>query len=189
VGIIGPNGAGKWTLFKLTTTKEKPDSGEVVMGSTVRMAVVDQTRDELSDKKTVFDDVSAGADIITVGKFEMSSRAYLGRFNFKGGGQQKLVGNLSGGERGRLHLAKTLPKGGNVLLLDEPSNDLDVETLRALDDALLEFTGSVLVISHDCWFLDRIATHILVAEGDSQWSFFDGNYQEYEADKRRRRLG
>jgi len=189
VGIIGPNGAGKSTLFKLTTTKEKPDSGEVVMGSTVRMAVVDQTRDELSDKKTVFDDVSAGADIITVGKFEMSSRAYLGRFNFKGGGQQKLVGNLSGGERGRLHLAKTLPKGGNVLLLDEPSNDLDVETLRALDDALLEFTGSVLVISHDCWFLDRIATHILVAEGDSQWSFFDGNYQEYEADKRRRRLG
>ena len=179
VGIIGPNGAGKSTLFKLITAKEKPDSGEVVVGSTVRMAVVDQTRDELSDKKTVFDDVSAGADIITVGKFEMSSRAYLGRFNFKGGDQQKLVGNLSGGERGRLHLAKTLLKGGNVLLLDEPSNDLDVETLRALEDALLEFAGSVLVISHDRWFLDRIATHILAAEGDSQWSFFDGNYQEY----------
>ena len=186
VGIIGPNGAGKSTLFKLITGKEKPDSGEVVVGSTVRMAVVDQTRDELTDKKTVFDDVSAGADIITVGKFEMSSRAYLGRFNFKGGDQQKLVGNLSGGERGRLHLAKTLLKGGNVLLLDEPSNDLDVETLRALEDALLEFAGSVLVISHDRWFLDRIATHILAAEGDSQWSFFDGNYQEYEADKRKR---
>ncbi len=186
VGIIGPNGAGKSTLFKLITGKEAPDSGEVVIGATVRMAVVDQTRDDLTDKKTVFDDVSAGADIITVGKFEMSSRAYLGRFNFKGGDQQKLVGNLSGGERGRLHLAKTLLKGGNVLLLDEPSNDLDVETLRALEDALLEFAGSVLVISHDRWFLDRIATHILAAEGDSQWSFFDGNYQEYEADKKKR---
>ena len=186
VGIIGPNGAGKSTLFKLITGQEKADSGEVVVGATVRMAVVDQTRDDLTDKKTVFDDVSAGADIITVGKFEMSSRAYLGRFNFKGGDQQKLVGNLSGGERGRLHLAKTLLKGGNVLLLDEPSNDLDVETLRALEDALLEFAGSVLVISHDRWFLDRIATHILAAEGESQWSFFDGNYQEYEADKRKR---
>ena len=186
VGIIGPNGAGKSTLLKLITAKEKPDSGEVVVGSTVRMAVVDQTRDDQTDKKTVFDDVSAGADIVTVGKFEMSSRAYLGRFNFKGGDQQKLVGNLSGGERGRLHLAKTLLKGGNVLLLDEPSNDLDVETLRALEDALLEFAGCVLVISHDRWFLDRIATHILAAEGDSQWSFFYGNYQEYEADKRKR---
>ena len=186
VGIIGPNGAGKSTLFKLITGQEKADSGEVVVGATVRMAVVDQTRDDQTDKKTVFDDVSAGADIITVGKVEMSSRAYLGRFNFKGGDQQKLVGNLSGGERGRLHLAKTLLKGGNVLLLDEPSNDLDVETLRALEDALLEFAGSVLVISHDRWFLDRIATHILAAEGESQWSFFDGNYQEYEADKRKR---
>ena len=186
IGIIGPNGAGKCTLFKLITGKEAPGRGEVVVGSTVRMAVVDQTCDDLSDKKTVFDDMSAGADIITVGKFEMSSRAYLGRFNSKGGDQQKPVGNLSGGERGRLHLAKTLLKGGNVLLLDEPSNDLDVETLRALEDALLEFAGCVLVISHDRWFLDRIATHILAAEGDSQWSFFDGNYQEYEADKRKR---
>ena len=186
VGIIGPNGAGKSTLFKMIAGKEKPDSGEVAIGSTVNMAFVEQTRDDLSDKKTVFDDVSGGADIITVGKFEMSSRAYLGRFNFKGGDQQKVVGNLSGGERGRLHLAKTLLKGGNVLLLDEPSNDLDVETLRALEDALLEFPGCVMVISHDRWFLDRIATHILAAEGDSQWTFFDGNYQEYEADKRKR---
>ena len=186
VGIIGPNGAGKSTLFKMIAGKEQPDSGEVVIGSTVKMAFVEQSRDDLSDKKTVFDDVSGGADIITVGKFEMSSRAYLGRFNFKGGDQQKVVGNLSGGERGRLHLAKTLLKGGNLLLLDEPSNDLDVETLRALEDALLEFAGSVLVISHDRWFLDRIATHILAAEGESQWSFFDGNYQEYEADKRKR---
>ena len=186
VGIIGPNGAGKSTLFKMIAGREKPDSGEVAIGSTVSMAFVEQTRDDLADKKTVFEDVSGGADIITVGKFEMSSRAYLGRFNFKGADQQKIVGNLSGGERGRLHLAKTLLKGGNVLLLDEPSNDLDVETLRALEDALLEFPGSVMVISHDRWFLDRIATHILAAEGDSQWTFFDGNYQEYEADKRRR---
>jgi sulfate-transporting ATPase len=186
VGIIGPNGAGKSTLFKMIAGREKPDSGEVAIGSTVNMAFVEQTRDDLSDKKTVFDDVSGGADIITVGKFEMSSRAYLGRFNFKGGDQQKIVGNLSGGERGRLHLAKTLLKGGNVLLLDEPSNDLDVETLRALEDALLEFPGCVMVISHDRWFLDRIATHILAAEGESQWTFFDGNYQEYEADKRKR---
>ncbi len=186
VGIIGPNGAGKSTLFKMIAGREKPDAGEVAMGSTVHLAFVEQTRDDLSDKKTVFDDVSGGADIITVGKFEMSSRAYLGRFNFKGGDQAKLVGNLSGGERGRLHLAKTLLKGANVLLLDEPSNDLDVETLRALEDALLEFPGCVMVISHDRWFLDRIATHILAAEGDSQWSFFDGNYQEYEADKRKR---
>ena len=186
VGIIGPNGAGKSTLFKLIAGKEKPDSGEVVIGSTVKMAFVDQTRDELSDNKTVWEDVSGGLDILNVGKFQMASRAYCGRFNFNGGDQQKKVGMLSGGERGRLHLAKTLIAGGNVLLLDEPSNDLDVETLRALADALLEFAGSVMVISHDRWFLDRIATHILAAEGDSQWTFFDGNYQEYEADKKKR---
>lgn len=186
VGIIGPNGAGKSTLFKMIMGREKPDGGEVVIGSTARISMVDQSRDTLSDAKTVFDDVTGGADILTVGRFEMASRAYLGRFNFKGGDQQKLVGNLSGGERGRLHLAKTLLRGGNVLLLDEPSNDLDVETLRALEDALLEFAGSVLVISHDRWFLDRIATHILAFEGNSQVSFFDGNYQEYEADKRKR---
>ncbi|AMO97718.1 heme ABC exporter, ATP-binding protein CcmA [Collimonas fungivorans] len=186
VGIIGPNGAGKSTLFKMITGKEQPDSGEVVIGATARVSIVDQSRDSLSDQKTVFEDVSGGADILTVGRFEMPSRAYLGRFNFKGGDQQKIVGNLSGGERGRLHLAKTLLQGGNVLLLDEPSNDLDVETLRALEDALLEFAGSVMVISHDRWFLDRIATHILAFEGESQVSFFDGNYQEYEADKRKR---
>ena len=186
VGIIGPNGAGKSTLFRMINGREKPDSGTIAIGSTVKLAFVDQTRDALDDSKTVFEDVSNGADILTVGRFEMPSRAYLGRFNFKGGDQQKNVGNLSGGERGRLHLAKTLLEGGNVLLLDEPSNDLDVETLRALEDALLEFAGSVLVISHDRWFLDRIATHILAAEGDSKWTFFDGNYQEYEADKRKR---
>ncbi|MFD0667182.1 energy-dependent translational throttle protein EttA [Ramlibacter sp. MAHUQ-53] len=186
VGIIGPNGAGKSTLFKLIAGKEKPDSGEVVIGQTVKMAYVDQSRDALSDDKTVWEDVSGGLDILNVGKFQMASRAYCGRFNFNGGDQQKKVGMLSGGERGRLHLAKTLIAGGNVLLLDEPSNDLDVETLRALEDALLEYAGSVLVISHDRWFLDRIATHILAAEGDSQWVFFDGNYQEYEADKKRR---
>jgi sulfate-transporting ATPase len=186
VGIIGPNGAGKSTLFKMITGKEQPDSGEVVLGSTARISIVDQTRESLENSKTVFEDVTGGADILTVGRFEMASRAYLGRFNFKGGDQQKIVGNLSGGERGRLHLAKTLLQGGNVLLLDEPSNDLDVETLRALEDALLEFAGSVLVISHDRWFLDRIATHILAFEGNSQVSFFDGNYQEYEADKKKR---
>jgi sulfate-transporting ATPase len=186
VGIIGPNGAGKSTLFRMITGKEQPDGGEVALGSTARISMVDQTRDALNDKKTVFDDVSGGADLLTVGRFEMPSRAYLGRFNFKGSDQQKNVGNLSGGERGRLHLAKTLLQGGNVLLLDEPSNDLDVETLRALEDALLEFAGSVLVISHDRWFLDRIATHILAFEGNSQVAFFDGNYQEYEADKKKR---
>jgi energy-dependent translational throttle protein EttA len=186
VGIIGPNGAGKSTLFKLIAGKEKPDTGEVVIGSTVKMAFVDQTRDDLSNEKTVWEDVSGGLDILTVGKFQMASRAYCGRFNFNGGDQQKRVGNLSGGERGRLHLAKTLIAGGNVLMLDEPSNDLDVETLRALEDALLEFAGSVMVISHDRWFLDRIATHILACEGDSQWVFFNGNYQEYEADKKKR---
>ena len=186
VGIIGPNGAGKSTLFKLIAGREQPDSGEVVIGSTVKMAYVDQSRDALSDEKTVWEDISGGLDIINIGKFQMASRAYAGRFNFNGGDQQKQVGMLSGGERGRLHLAKTLIAGGNVLLLDEPSNDLDVETLRALEDALLEYAGTVLVISHDRWFLDRIATHILAAEGDSQWTFFDGNYQEYEADKKKR---
>ncbi|MDR6153915.1 sulfate-transporting ATPase [Acidovorax delafieldii] len=186
VGIIGPNGAGKSTLFKLIAGREQPDSGEVVIGSTVKMAFVDQHRDALSDEKTVWEDISGGLDMINIGKFTMASRAYAGRFNFNGGDQQKKVGMLSGGERGRLHLAKTLIAGGNVLLLDEPSNDLDVETLRALEDALLEYAGTVLVISHDRWFLDRIATHILAAEGDSQWTFFDGNYQEYEADKKKR---
>ncbi|SOE62295.1 sulfate-transporting ATPase [Burkholderia sp. YR290] len=186
VGIIGPNGAGKSTLFRMLTGKEQPDSGEIVRGPTVKLAYVDQSRDALDGSKTVFEAISGGADVLTVGKYETPSRAYIGRFNFKGGDQQKIVGNLSGGERGRLHLAKTLIAGGNVLLLDEPSNDLDVETLRALEDALLEFAGSVMVISHDRWFLDRIATHILAFEGDSQVTFFDGNYQEYEADKRAR---
>jgi sulfate-transporting ATPase len=186
VGIIGPNGAGKSTLFKMITGAEQPDSGSVVVGQSVKLAFVDQSRENLSSDKTVFDELSGGRDQIQVGRFEMPSRAYIGRFNFKGADQQKIVGALSGGERGRLHLAKTLMTGGNVLLLDEPSNDLDVETLRALEDALLEYAGSVLVISHDRWFLDRIATHILACEGESRWSFFTGNYQEYEADKRRR---
>ncbi len=186
VGVIGPNGAGKSTLFKMIMGQEKPDSGEIKIGSTVRLAAVDQMRDSLPNDKTAFDAVADGQDMLQVGKFTMSSRAYLGRFNFKGGDQQKLVGTLSGGERGRLHLAKTLLAGGNVLLLDEPSNDLDVETLRALEEALLEFAGCALVTSHDRWFLDRIATHILAFEGDSRVVFFDGNYNEYEADKRRR---
>jgi sulfate-transporting ATPase len=186
VGIIGPNGAGKSTLFKMITGQDKPDSGDVVIGPTVKIAYVDQSRDCLDGSKTVFDELAGGADILTIGKSEIPSRAYIGRFNFKGGDQQKLVGNLSGGERGRLHLAKTLMAGGNVLLLDEPSNDLDVETLRALEDALLEFAGCALIISHDRWFLDRICTHILAAEGESQWTFFAGNYQEYEEDKRKR---
>ncbi len=186
VGIIGPNGAGKSTLFRMIAGQEKPDSGEVKIGQTVQLAYVDQSRESLPDDKTVFEAVSNGSDIIHVGRFEMASRAYLGRFNFRGADQNKRVGQLSGGERGRLHLASTLIKGGNVLLLDEPSNDLDVETLRALEDALLEFAGTVLVISHDRWFLDRIATHILAFEGDSQVVFFEGNYQEYEADKRQR---
>ncbi|WP_449192898.1 energy-dependent translational throttle protein EttA [Thauera sp.] len=186
VGIIGPNGAGKSTLFKMIEGRDTPDSGTVEIGTTVKIAAVDQTREGLANDKTVFDTISDGADVLTVGRFEMPSRAYIGRFNFKGGDQQKIVGNLSGGERGRLHLAKTLIQGGNVLLLDEPSNDLDVETLRALEDALLEFAGCALVISHDRWFLDRICTHILAAEGDSQWTFFAGNYQEYEEDKKKR---
>ncbi|MBY0576156.1 MAG: energy-dependent translational throttle protein EttA [Gallionellaceae bacterium] len=186
VGIIGPNGAGKSTLFRMITGKEQPDSGEVKIGTTVKIAHVDQARDSLDNGKTVFDAISGGNDILTVGKYETPARAYIGRFNFKGGDQAKIVGQLSGGERGRLHLAQTLISGGNVLLLDEPSNDLDVETLRALEDALLEFAGCVMVISHDRWFLDRIATHVLAAEGDSKWTFFDGNYQEYEADKKKR---
>ena len=186
VGVIGPNGAGKSTLFKMILGKEKPDSGEIEIGQTVKISAVDQMRDSLPNDKTAWEAVSDGQDILQVGKFQMPSRAYLGRFNFKGGDQQKLVGALSGGERGRLHLAKTLLAGGNVLLLDEPSNDLDVETLRALEDALLEFAGCAMVTSHDRWFLDRIATHILAFEGDSKVVFFDGNYTEYEADKRKR---
>jgi energy-dependent translational throttle protein EttA len=186
VGIIGPNGAGKSTLFKMITGQQQPDSGEVVIGPTVKMAYVDQSRDCLDGSKTVFEELAQGSDVLQIGKFEMPSRAYIGRFNFKGADQGKQVGNLSGGERGRLHLAKTLMAGGNVLLLDEPSNDLDVETLRALEDALLEFPGCAMVISHDRWFLDRICTHILAAEGDSQWNFFTGNFQEYEEDKKRR---
>ena len=186
VGIIGPNGAGKTTLFRMITGKEKPDRGEIVIGHTVQLAVVDQTRETLPNDKTAWEAISGGQDILTVGRFEMPSRAYLGRFNFKGPDQQKIVGQLSGGERGRLHLASTLLQGGNVLLLDEPSNDLDVETLRALEEALLEFAGSVMVISHDRWFLDRIATHILASEDDSKWIFFEGNYREYEDDKKKR---
>ncbi|MHB8354118.1 MAG: energy-dependent translational throttle protein EttA [Burkholderiales bacterium] len=186
VGIIGPNGAGKSTLFRMITGQDTPDSGSIRIGSTVKLSFVDQSRDALDNTKTVWEEISGGADILTVGKFETPSRAYIGRFNFKGADQQKIVGNLSGGERGRLHLAKTLIQGGNVLLLDEPSNDLDVETLRALEDALLEFAGCVMVISHDRWFLDRIATHIMAFEGESQVVFFAGNYQEYEADKKKR---
>ena len=186
VGVIGPNGAGKSTLFKMIDSKEKPDSGSIELGETVRLAAVSQLRDALPNDKTVFEAVSGGQDTLQVGRFQMPSRAYLGRFNFKGADQQKLVGVLSGGERGRLHLAATLLKGGNVLLLDEPSNDLDVETLRALEEALLEFAGVAMISSHDRWFLDRIATHILAFEGDSKVVFFAGNYNEYEADKRRR---
>ncbi len=186
VGIIGPNGAGKSTFFKLITGQEQPDSGTVKIGPTVQLAYVDQSRDALDAKKNVWEEISGGLDILQIGKFEIPSRAYCGRFNFKGADQQKLVGQLSGGERGRLHLAATLLSGGNVLLLDEPSNDLDVETLRALEDALLEFPGTVMVISHDRWFLDRIATHIIAFEGDAHVEFFTGNYREYEEDKRRR---
>ena len=186
VGIIGPNGAGKSTLFRMLQGVEKPDSGEVKIGKTAQLAFVDQSHASLVGENTVWQDVSGGLDNIIVGKFVMPSRAYLGRFNFKGNDQQKQVGSLSGGERGRLHLAKTLAQGGNVLMLDEPSNDLDVETLRALEEALLEFAGSAMVISHDRWFLDRICTHILACEGDSQWFFYSGNYQEYEADKKKR---
>jgi sulfate-transporting ATPase len=186
VGVIGPNGAGKTTLFRMIMGREKPDSGKITIGHTAQVVAVEQTRESLPNDKTVWEAISNGQDILQVGRFEMPSRAYLGRFNFKGQDQQKLVGQLSGGERGRLHLAATLLKGGNVLLLDEPSNDLDVETLRALEEALLEFAGSVLVISHDRWFLDRIATHILAVEDDSKWVFYEGNYRDYEEDKRRR---
>ena len=186
VGVIGPNGAGKTTLFRMIAGREKADGGDVIIGHTAQLAVVDQTRESLPNDKTAWEAISGGQDILTVGKFEMPSRAYLGRFNFKGSDQQKNVGQLSGGERGRLHLAATLLRGGNVLLLDEPSNDLDVETLRALEDALSEFAGSALIISHDRWFLDRIATHILAAEDNSKWVFFEGNYQEYETDNRKR---
>ena len=186
VGVIGPNGAGKSTLMKMIMGKEQPDTGEVKLGHTVKLAYVDQSRDALDSKNNVWQEVSGGSDILTIGNFEIQSRAYIGRFNFKGTDQQKIVGNLSGGERGRLHMAKTLLQGGNVLLLDEPSNDLDVETLRALEDALLEFPGCAVVISHDRWFLDRIATHIIAFEGDSHVEFFPGNYNEYEADKKRR---
>ena len=186
IGIIGPNGAGKSTLFRMITGKEKQDSGKIEIGKTVKIAHADQSRDELQSEKTVFEDIGGGQDMLKVGRFEMPTRSYLARFNFRGADQQKSVGQLSGGERGRLHLAHMLMSGANVLLLDEPSNDLDVETLRALEEALLEFAGCVLVISHDRWFLDRIATHILAAEGDSQWVFFNGNYQEYEADKKKR---
>jgi energy-dependent translational throttle protein EttA len=186
VGVIGPNGAGKSTLMKMIMGKETPDSGEVKLGHTVKLAYVDQSRDALDPSKNVWQEVSGGSDILTIGNFEIQSRQYIGRFNFKGTDQQKIVGQLSGGERGRLHMAKTLLQGGNVLLLDEPSNDLDVETLRALEDALLEFPGCAVVISHDRWFLDRIATHIIAFEGDSHVEFFPGNYNEYEADKKRR---
>ncbi|HEU4614476.1 MAG TPA: ATP-binding cassette domain-containing protein, partial [Kofleriaceae bacterium] len=186
VGVIGPNGAGKTTLFRMISGREKPDAGKITIGHTVQLAVVDQTRESLPNDKTAWEAISGGLDIINVGKFEMPSRAYLGRFNFKGSDQQKNVGQLSGGERGRLHLAATMLQGGNVLLLDEPSNDLDVETLRALEDALTEFAGTALIISHDRWFLDRVATHILAAEDNSKWAFFEGNYREYEDDKRKR---
>ena len=186
IGVIGPNGAGKSTLMKMIMGKESPDSGEVKLGHTTKLAYVDQSRDALDPKNNVWQEVSGGSDILTIGNFEIQSRAYIGRFNFKGTDQQKIVGSLSGGERGRLHMAKTLLQGGNVLLLDEPSNDLDVETLRALEDALLEFPGAAIVISHDRWFLDRIATHIIAFEGDSHVEFFPGNYNEYEADKKRR---
>jgi len=186
IGVIGPNGAGKSTLMKMIMGKEQPDTGEVKLGHTTKLAYVDQSRDALDPKNNVWQEVSGGSDILTIGNFEIQSRAYIGRFNFKGTDQQKIVGQLSGGERGRLHMAKTLLQGGNVLLLDEPSNDLDVETLRALEDALLEFPGAAIVISHDRWFLDRIATHIIAFEGDSHVEFFPGNYNEYEADKKRR---
>jgi sulfate-transporting ATPase len=187
MGIVGPNGAGKTTLFKMLVKQLQPDEGTLTFGSTVNIGYVDQERSSMQhEKKTVWEAISNGLDIIKVGKFEIPSRSYIGRFNFRGSDQQKFVNNLSGGERGRLHLAASLINGSNVLLLDEPSNDLDVETLRALEDAILEFAGSVIVISHDRWFLDRICTHILAFEGDSKVIFFEGNYSEYESDKLQR---
>jgi ATPase subunit of ABC transporter with duplicated ATPase domains len=188
VGVVGANGAGKTTLFRMLAGQEKPDAGEIRVGETVKFAYVDQSRDALDDGKTVWEEISGGEDLMRVGDYQTQSRAYIGRFNIKGSDQQKRVGELSGGERNRVHLAKVLRSGGNVLLLDEPSNDLDVETLRALEEALLNFPGCAVVISHDRWFLDRIATHILAFEGDSQVEWFAGNYADYEAD-RRRRLG
>lgn len=188
VGVIGGNGAGKSTLFRMLMGKETPDSGTIEVGETVQLACVDQSREDLDGSKTVFQQISDGSDQIRIGNYEIPSRTYVGRFNFKGGDQQKFVKDLSGGERGRLHLALTLKEGGNVLLLDEPSNDLDVETLRSLEEALLDFPGAAIVISHDRWFLDRVATHILAYEDDSQAVFFEGNYTEYEAD-RKKRLG
>jgi ATPase subunit of ABC transporter with duplicated ATPase domains len=188
VGVIGPNGAGKTTLFRMMTGAEQPDAGTLRLGDTVQMAYVDQSRDALDAKKTVWEEISDGQDLLKIGKREVPSRAYATSFNFRGSDQQKRVGDLSGGERNRLHLAKLLKTGGNVLLLDEPTNDLDVDTLRALEDALLDFAGCAVVISHDRWFLDRIATHMLAFEGDSQVVWFEGNYADYEAD-RRRRLG
>ncbi|MDY0137950.1 MAG: energy-dependent translational throttle protein EttA [Thiomicrospira sp.] len=187
VGIIGPNGAGKSTLFRMLTGQEKPDTGDIVFGETVQLSYVDQSRDTLDDNKTVWEEISNGDEVFMVGNFEVNSRAYCSRFNFKGSDQQKRIGELSGGERNRVHLAKTLRKGGNVLLLDEPTNDLDVETLRALEEALLEFAGCAVVISHDRWFLDRIATHMLAFEGDSHVEWFEGNFSDYEADLKRRK--
>jgi ATPase subunit of ABC transporter with duplicated ATPase domains len=186
VGIIGPNGAGKTTLFRMLTGDEQPDAGELRIGETVKIAAVDQSRDALNDKNTVWQEISDDQEIITVGNFQMPSRAYCSRFNFRGADQQKKVGDLSGGERNRVHLAKLLKSGGNVLLLDEPTNDLDVETLRALEEAVLAFPGCVVVISHDRWFLDRIATHILAFEGDSEVVWYEGNFADYEEDKKRR---
>jgi len=186
--VIGPNGAGKTTFFRMITGSEQPDAGTIRLGETVQLASVDQSRDSLDDNKTVWEEISDGQDLIKVGNYETPSRQYVGRFNFRGSDQQKKIGILSGGERNRVHLAKMLKSGGNLLLLDEPTNDLDVETLRALEDALLEFPGSAVVISHDRWFLDRIATHILAFEGDSVVTWFAGNYADYEAD-RKRRLG
>ena len=187
VGVIGPNGAGKTTLFRMLVGQDKPDNGSIKVGDTVKLAYVDQSRDALDGSKTVYEEIAGGSDVIVVGKREMAARAYVGGFNFKNTDQQKLVKELSGGERNRVHLAKVIKSGGNVLLLDEPSNDLDVETLRALEEAILDFAGCVLVISHDRWFLDRIATHILAFEGDSRVVWFEGNYQEYAADFKRRK--
>jgi len=188
LGIIGPNGAGKSTFLKMITNQITPDAGEIRVGDTVNLAYVDQMRDHLDDNKTVWEEITDGHDIMQVGSFQMPSRAYVGRFNFKGSDQQKKMAQLSGGERNRVHLAKLLKRGGNVLLLDEPSNDLDVETLRALEDAILNFPGCAIVISHDRWFLDRICTHLMAFEGDSQVTFIEGNYSDYEED-RKRRLG